>query len=107
VAHEIVNLRLATVYNQAGGLDVAARAGEDLLVEREAAARRRQTDEVRSEVTAIIQRAVEDSGRKVSDDKLNRPLYHIEIRDCQSVTHEALCLLYIRTHSVLHDEHTL
>ncbi|KAF9246916.1 acyltransferase-domain-containing protein [Melanogaster broomeanus] len=54
----------------------AARAGEDLVAELEAAARRRQMDEVRSEVTAIIQRAVEDLGRKVCGDKLDRPVTH-------------------------------
>ncbi|KIJ19895.1 hypothetical protein PAXINDRAFT_174464 [Paxillus involutus ATCC 200175] len=49
-------------------------AGGILVAESEAEVRRRQTDEVRSEVTAIIQRAVEDLGRMVSGDKLDRPL---------------------------------
>ncbi|KAF9224305.1 hypothetical protein BS17DRAFT_779613 [Gyrodon lividus] len=53
--------------------DAAAGAREDLVVEPQAAARRRQMDQVRSEVTAIIQRAVEDLGRKVSGDKLDHP----------------------------------
>lgn len=35
-----------------------------------------QMDEIRSEVTAIIQRAVEDLGRKVSGDTLDLPLHH-------------------------------
>lgn len=59
--------------------DAAAHAGEDLAADFEAAARKRQMDEVRSEVTAIIQRAVEDLGRKVSGDKLDRPLAPLDL----------------------------
>lgn len=51
-------------------------AGGDPIEEREGAERCAQMDEIRSEVTAIIQRAVEDLGRKVSGNKLDLPLPH-------------------------------
>jgi monolysocardiolipin acyltransferase len=50
-------------------------AGGDFL-EREGAGQCAQMDKIRSEVTAIIQRAVEDLGRKVSGDTLGLPLPH-------------------------------
>ncbi|KAF8558976.1 acyltransferase-domain-containing protein [Imleria badia] len=43
-------------------------------VEREGAEQLAQMDKIRSEVTAIIQRAVEELGRKVSGNTLGRPL---------------------------------
>jgi len=46
----------------------------DAVLELGDAERRVQMDKVRSEVTAIIQRAVEDLGRKVSGDRLDLPL---------------------------------
>ncbi|KAH7931351.1 hypothetical protein BV22DRAFT_11832 [Leucogyrophana mollusca] len=51
--------------------DAAARAGGDLAVDPTLAARKQQLDQVRSDVTAIIQRAVEALGRKVSGDMLD------------------------------------
>ena len=56
--------------------DAIVQAGGDALVEREVAEQLVQMDEIRSEVTAIIQRAVEDLGRKVSGNTLGRPLPH-------------------------------
>ncbi|KAG8218352.1 acyltransferase-domain-containing protein, partial [Butyriboletus roseoflavus] len=46
--------------------DAIIQAGGDPIEEREGIGRCTQMDEIRSEVTAIIQRAVEDLGRKVS-----------------------------------------
>lgn len=51
-------------------------AGGELVVEPEGSERRAQMDEIRSEVTAVIQRAVEELGRKVSGNKLDHPLPH-------------------------------
>lgn len=45
--------------------DTILQAGGDALVEREVAEQLAQMDEVRSQVTAIVQRAVEDVGRKM------------------------------------------
>jgi len=50
-------------------------AGGD-LPEREGAGRCAQMDKIRSDVTAIIQRAVEDLGREVSGNTLGLPLPH-------------------------------
>lgn len=49
-------------------------AGRGAMLELEDTERLAQMDKVRSEVTAIIQRAVEDLGRKVSGDRLDLPL---------------------------------
>lgn len=51
-------------------------AGGDPIEEREGAERCAQMAEIRSELTDIIQRAVEDLGRKVSGNKLDLPLPH-------------------------------
>lgn len=51
-------------------------AGGDSPLEREGTGRCAQMDKIRSEVTAIIQRAVEDLGRKVSGNTLGLPLPH-------------------------------
>ena len=50
--------------------------GGETLLDHEGAERRALMDEIRSEVTAIIQWSVEDLGRKVSGDKLNLPMLH-------------------------------
>jgi len=50
------------------------RAGEQLTSECDVAKRKRQMDLVRSDVTAVIQRAVEALGRQVSGTHLNKPL---------------------------------
>lgn len=47
---------------------------ERSLVNDEAIVQKREMDHIRSEVTAIIQRAVEDLGRKLSGNRLDRPL---------------------------------
>lgn len=47
---------------------------ERSLVNDEAIVQKREMDHIRSEVTVIIQRAVEDLGRKLSGNRLDRPL---------------------------------
>ncbi|KAH0839631.1 hypothetical protein J3R83DRAFT_547 [Lanmaoa asiatica] len=60
-------LGLSSAMHARGWMEGAIiQAGGDPAVEREGAGRRAQMDEIRSEVTSIIQRAVEDLGRKVS-----------------------------------------
>ena len=53
--------------------DAIVRACGESVVEREGAGRARM-DAIRSEVTAVIQRAVEDVGRKVSGENLDHRL---------------------------------
>jgi monolysocardiolipin acyltransferase len=50
------------------------RAGEQLTPVRDVMKRKQQVDLVRSDVTAIIQQAVEALGRQVSGNHLNKPL---------------------------------
>lgn len=47
---------------------------EKSLADDEAIAQKREMDHIRSEVTMIVQRAVEDLGRKLSGNRLDRPL---------------------------------
>lgn len=62
--------------------DAFIRAGGDPIEGREGTGRCAQMDSIRSEVTATVQRAVEDLGRKVSGNKLNLPLPH-QRGDCR------------------------
>lgn len=56
--------------------DTIIQTGGDPIEVYEGAGRCAQMDEIRSDVTAIIQQAVEDLGRKVSGSKLDLPLHH-------------------------------